>query len=279
MTSTYSIVYSPVSAISQERINLGLLMIGNHGEGMFRYSHEKLNSVKTLFSADGFKLLKSTLNTLENQFHQEPGSLLPKSEIKSESINYFSYYTNNLISFTAPKEIEVELNDDVFSKLFDKWIFRAVTTEPRQLLIPPIKRVKENFIPRVQSRVNVDYKLEAAEYDFVVFNLNIDMIGKNDIPVLTQFVDFEARQTSLKNKINEFVSIIKPLEIKEGKVGKFFIVAEEPGKEHQSQHLIWDHLSESPLIKNGILEIVPPAELDQIQDYLETHDVRPFVEK
>ncbi len=279
MTSTYSIVYSPVSAISQEQINLGLLMIGNQGEGMFRYSHEKLNSVKTLFSADGFKLLKSTLNALENQFHQETGSLLPKSEIKSESINYFSYYTNNLISFTAPKEIEVELNDAVFSKLFDKWIFRPVANEPRQFLIPHIKRVKENFIPRVQSRVNVDYKLEAAEYDFVVFNLNIDMIGKNDRPVLTQFVDFEASQTSLKNMINEFVSIIKPLEIKEGKVGKFFIVAEEPSKEHKSQHLIWNHLKDSPLIKKQVLEIVSPSELETIEEYLEEHDVRPFAEE
>lgn len=74
MKSTYSIVYSPVSAVSQERINLGLLMIGDQGEGMFRYSHEKLNSVKPLFSSDGFKLLKTTLSALENQFRQESGS-------------------------------------------------------------------------------------------------------------------------------------------------------------------------------------------------------------
>lgn len=276
MKSTYSIIYSPVSAISQERINLGLLMIGNQGEGMFRYSHEKLNSVKTLFSADGFKLLKSTLNALENQFHQESRSLLLKNEIKSELINYFSYYTNNLISFTPPKEIEVKLDEAVFSKLFEKWVFRAVASEYKEVIIPHIKQIKENFIPRVQSRVNVDYKLEAAEYDFVVFNLNIDMIGKNDIPVLTQFVDFESSQTSLKNKINEFVSIIKPLEIKQGKVGKFFLVAEEPRKELQSQHLIWNHLKDSPLIKKEVLEIINPSELEVIEDYLEEHDVRPF---
>lgn len=279
MKSTYSIVYSPVSAVSQERINLGLLMIGNQGESMFRYSHEKLNSVKPLFSPDGFKLLKSTLNALENQFHQESGSLLPRTEINSGLINYFSYYTNNLISFTAPKAIEVELNKATFSKLFEKWIFKVSSTEQKQTLIPSIKLVKENFIPRVQNRVNVDYKLEAEEYDFVVFNMNIDMIGKNDIPVLTQFIDFETNNSSLKGKINEFVSIIKPLEIKEGKVGKFFLVAKEPKKEFQNQHLVWKHLRDSPLIKKQVMEIVDPSELRVIEDYLEKHDVRPFAEE
>ena len=279
MKSTYSIVYSPVSSVSQERINLGLLMISNQGEGVFRYSHEKLNSVKPLFSSDGFKLLKSTLNALENQFQQEHGSLLPRTEIKSELINYLSYYTNNLISFTSPKAIEVELNEAVFLKLFEKWVFKVSSNELRQVSVSSIKEAKENFIPRVQTRVNVDYKLEAAAYDFVVFNLNIDLIGKNDKPVLTQFVDFHASQASLKNKINEFVSIIKPLEIKEGKEGKFFLVAEEPKKELQSQHLIWDHLKDSPLIKKQVLEIIPPTELEVIENYFEEHDVRPFAEE
>jgi hypothetical protein len=217
MKSTYSIVYSPVSAVSQERINLGLLMIGDQGEGMFRYSHEKLNSVKPLFSNDGFKLLKTKLSALENQFHQESGSLIPRTEIKSELIHYLSYYTNNLISFTAPKGIEMELNEDIFSKLFEKWIFKTSVTQLKQVTVPSINVIKENFIPRVEKRVNVDYELNAADYHFVVFNLNIDLIGKNDKPVLTQFINFEASHASLKSKIHEFVSIIKPFEIKESK--------------------------------------------------------------
>jgi hypothetical protein len=53
----------------------------------------------------------------------------------------------------------------------------------------------------------------------------------------------------------------------------------EPSKEQNSQHLIWEHLLESPLIKEDFLEIVPTNELDRVEKYLETHDVRPFVEK
>lgn len=278
MKSTYSIVYSPVSAVSQERINLGLLMIGNQGSVMFKYSHEKLNMIKSFFSEDGFKLLKSTLNTLEKRFYQDQNELLSSHGIKPELIHYFSYYTNNLISFSTPKEIEIELNENAFSLLFAKWVYKSEIQAIKKISYPSIKNVKDDFIPKVQSRVNIDFKLNADEFDFMVFNMQIDMIGKNERPVLTQFFDFQAPPVSLKNKINEYVSIIKPLELKENKDGKFFMVGQEPDKGHQSQHLIWNHLQDSPLIKKQILEIVSPSELGIIESYLEEHDVRPFVE-
>lgn len=278
MKSFYSIVYSPISAISQERINLGLLMISSQGEGIFRFSHEKLNSVKSLFSEEGLKLLKSTLASFENKFDQSSNDYLSKTAISTELLNYFSYYTNNLISFTAPKLIEVDLNEQIFTNLFEKWVFKGPKEVLKQETTPYIKRVKHNLIPRVRSRVNVDYRLEAEQYDFLVFNFNVDMIGKNDRPVLTQFVDFNASQQTLKHKITEFVSIIKPLEILENRLGKFFLVGEEPSHYTPHQHLIWEHLQESTWIKNDILELVPPNEVGKIEEYLEVHDVRPFVE-
>jgi hypothetical protein len=254
-------------------------MIGSQGEGIFRFSHEKLNSVKNLFSEEGLKLVKSTLASFEKKFDQSSNDYLSKSAISTELLNYFSYYTNNLISFTAPKLIEVDLNEQIFTNLFEKWVYKGTKEVLKQGTTPYIKRVKDNLIPRVKSRVNVDYRLEAEQYDFLVFNFNVDMIGKNDRPVLTQFVDFNASQQTLKNKINEFVSIIKPLEIFQNRTGKFFLVGEEPLQEMNNQHLIWEHLQESTWIKNEILELVTPNEVDKIEEYLEVHDVKPFVEK
>lgn len=57
----------------------------------------------------------------------------------------------------------------------------------------------------------VDRWLKASEFDFMVFNLQVDLIGKNDVPVLTQFVDFQSGAEFIKHKINDYVSIIKPL--------------------------------------------------------------------
>jgi hypothetical protein len=66
------------------------------------------------------------------------------------------------------------------------------------------------------------------------------------------------------------------LKLKKVKIGKFFIVGQEPDKDLNKQHLIWENLLKSPLVSKDIVEIVSPNELERIQDYLEEHDVRPF---
>lgn len=278
MKSAYSIVFTPFSVLSNERVNLGLLMIDERGNSTFRYSNEKLSLIRNLLSEDGAKLIKSNLTTLENKFSKGGNEFFPVQEIKADFIQYLSNYTNNLISFTPPKSIDVELNESNFNKLFQKFVFHIipVVSKPQ---ISSILLIKKNFTPKVESRVNVDFQLKANEFDFVLFNLNVDMIGKNDCPVLTQFFDFEASPESLKNRITNYISLIKPFEIKEQKEGKFFMVADEPSREQNSQHLIWEHLLESPLIKKSILEIVPTTELDRVEEYLEKHHVRPFVDK
>ncbi len=278
MKSTYSIVFTPFSVLSNERVNLGLLMIDESGNSMFRYSNEKLSLIRNLLSEDGAKLIKSNLTTLENKFSKGEKEFFPLQEIKADFIQYLSSYTNNLISFTPPKSIDVELNEPNFNKLFQKFVFHIIPVVAK----PPVSSIsliKKNFTPKVESRVNVDFQLKANEFDFVLFNLNVDMIGKNDRPVLTQFFDFESSPESLKSRITNYISLIKPFEIKEQKDGKFFMVADEPSIEQNPQHLIWEHLLESPLIKKNILEIVPTTELDRVEKYLETHNVRPFVEK
>lgn len=278
MKSTYSIVFTPFSALSNERVNLGLLLIDEGGNSTFRFSNEKFSFVRNLLSEDGAKLIKSSLNTLENKFSKGKKEFFPLEDVKAEFIQYLANYTNNLISFTPPKSIDIELNEENFNRLFQKFVFHNIPTVSK-LQTSSISLIKRSFTPKVESRVNVDFQLKANEFDFVIFNLNVDLIGRNDRPVLTQFFDFEASPESLKSRITNYISLIKPFELKEKKTGKFFMVADEPSKEQNSQHLIWEHLLESPLIKEDFLEIVPTTELDRVEEYLEAHDVRPFVDK
>jgi hypothetical protein len=278
MKSTYSIVFTPFSALSNERVNLGLLLINEAGNSIFRFSNEKFSIVRNLLSEDGAKMVKSNLITLENKFSKGKKEFFPLEDVKADFIQYLANYTNNLISFTPPKSIDIELNEENFNRLFEKFVFHSIPVVSK-LQTSSISLIKKNFTPKVESRVNVDFQLKANEFDFVLFNLNVDMIGRNDRPVLTQFFDFEASPESLKSRITNYISLIKPFEIKEKKAGKFFMVADEPSKEQNSQHMIWKHLLESPLIKENFLEIVPTNELDRVEEYLEEHDVRPFVEK
>ena len=67
MKTFYTIVYSPFSAVSQERLNLGMVMLDGQGAVRFRFSQEKLNRAKKLFSEEGFKLIKSFLTSIDKK--------------------------------------------------------------------------------------------------------------------------------------------------------------------------------------------------------------------
>ncbi|WP_158859679.1 hypothetical protein [Lunatibacter salilacus] len=278
MNTFYSNIFTSISPFSHERINLGLLLFQESGKSIVKFSSEKLSFIKQLLPEDSFKLLKIQLKTFENLTGSKNEFELNYNQFSSSYIQYISDYTNNLISLTPPKQIDVEVNEVVFKKLYEQFVFKSEISGLKLKIRPSIlAEAKNSFIPKVKERVNVDYQLKASEFDFMVFNLQVDLIGKNDVPVLTQFVDFQGAFESIKRRINDYVSIIKPFEInEEGKVGKYFIIGQEPNKELGKQHSIWKNLMVSPLISKSIVQVVHPNELDEVQEYFEKHDVKPF---
>jgi hypothetical protein len=279
MNTFYSNIFTSISPFSHERINLGLLLFQESGKSLVKFSPEKLSFIKQLLPEDSFKLLKLQLKTFENLTYSKNEYDLGFNRFSTSYIQYISDYTNNLISLTPPKQIDVEVNEVVFKKLYEQFVFKpeisGLPLKKKSSII--LTEAKNSFIPKVKERVNVDYQLKASEFDFMVFNLQVDLIGKNDVPVLTQFVDFQGGSESIKRRINDYVSIIKPFEIiEEGKVGKYFIIGQEPNKELGKQHSIWENLMASPLISKSIVQIVHPEELDEVQEYFEKHDVKPF---
>ncbi|MCC5919216.1 MAG: hypothetical protein LAT68_00545 [Cyclobacteriaceae bacterium] len=279
MKTLYSIIYSPISVIGQERINFGLLLFNGEGKLLFNYSTEKLESAKQLFSSDAFKLIKTYLKTLDNKFTDKKQELLQENQVSADYVEYLSRYSNNLMSFTNPQEVNVELTIENFNSLFEKIIFKKPEVKLQELIRPinGIAVVKMNFAPKVQKRVNLDVELRTDEHDFVLFNTHIDMMGKNDIPVLNQFIEFEYDTPAmLEKKINSYIGLIKPFEAYDGNEGKYFMVGDEPSKSKIKHHLIWDHLVDSTLIKKNLVELVPSKEIDLIESYFNDHDVRPY---
>jgi hypothetical protein len=270
-----------VGSVSQERLNLGILMLNNQGNTIFKYSAEKLTLVKKLFSENGYKNLKSFISNLDHKINIDAKTELIKSnDFSSLSyLDYLSNYANNLILFTKPQPIDIELNESNFQILFEKFIFKfpkqqlPVLDSPKNLYL-----VKDRFLPSVSERVNINITLKAEDYNYLVFDTHLDMIGKNDIPVLNQFIDFELGSATLVKNVQSYLSMVKPFELKEKKLGKFFIVGDEPSKDLEKQHLAWEQLRNSNLVSKEIVELVPSAEIERIEDYLIDHNVRPFIE-
>ncbi|SIS65533.1 hypothetical protein [Belliella pelovolcani] len=277
MKTYYSIIYTSLSALGNERINLGLLLSQEDGISMMKFSEEKLYLLKKLLSTESFKLLKIQLSSFENISNTDNNLQVAYSNLRADYIQYLSNYTNNLISLTPPKVIDIDANQAVFDKLFEQYVYKISSLPNLGVKAQSnLMDIKHNFIPKVKDRVNVNFTLRASSFDFVVFDFNVDMIGKNEVPVLTQFIDFQTSAETIKHRVNNYVSLIKPFEIKENKIGKFFIVGQKPESNLSKQHQIWENLLKSPLIEEKIVEIVPPDELGSIQEYFEKHDVRPF---
>ena len=198
MKTTYSILFTPINTIGQERLNLGMIMINETGNVQFEYAHEKLKASKKLFDDDGYKLLSSYLSAIKNKLTKKDEIIDSRSHFKTGYLEYLSSYSNNLLSFSKPESINLELNESNFNRLYEKYIFKTVKEVQVEAQISKIDSLKKSVFPRVMDRVNINVDLNADQYDFVMFNIKVDMMGRNDIPVLNQFIDFESTQSSIQ---------------------------------------------------------------------------------
>jgi hypothetical protein len=279
MKTLYSIIYSALNVVGHERINFALLMLNSDGEVFYDFSSEKLKLARKLYSYESFKLLTGQLESLQSKLVKQSAQLSHVKAFNSEYLDYLSRYSNNLVAFTKPTPIEIDFNQKNFNSLFERIIYKSNPTLQQDLITVAkgIALIKKDFSPKVKTRVNIDVELKADQYDYILFNTHIDMIGRNDKPVLNQFIEFENdTPAKIEKNINSYLSLIKPFEVHDGKVGKYFMVGDEPSKAKTQHHLIWEHLKDSNLIKEDLLELVPSEEIGSIESYLNDHDVKPY---
>jgi len=65
---------------------------------------------------------------------------------------------------------------------------------------------------------------------------------------------------------------MKTLEVN-GQSGNYFIIGNEPDKQHDKQYKTWQEVRNSKF-----LDFVPHDEIQRVSEYMETHDVKPYFE-
>ncbi|OQP53575.1 hypothetical protein [Niastella populi] len=133
MTTQYSILSVLIRPEIQEKISIGLLLF-DANEVYFSFSGNKLLVCKELLSTPSYKILREIFENIEKILDEEKArNFQPKSFRIYKSaitgniftaayISYLSRYSNNILSFTAPKDINLETNDQNFLSLFKKYI-------------------------------------------------------------------------------------------------------------------------------------------------------------
>lgn len=268
MKAFYSIMYISSKPVVKEQLSIGLFM-SNGETSFFHYANEKLGLVRKLLVDDSFELIKSYLEGFAADIGNASGNF------KSSRPDYFSYlsdYNNNLIAFSKPVSINLELNQSNFVKLFEKFVFKYIP-QPVEYKMPvtPHHVVKEQLYPKIKSRVNINKKLTPKEVPgLLIPKVTVDFIGRNDNPVAGEVMDFTSASSTLSNNIGHFMTLIDALKKDHG---KYYIIGEEPHKnQFQEQHFIW-----SQIRKSDSIEFVSLKETEKISQYMEKHHVRPFV--
>ena len=274
MRAFYSILYAPVRQASGEQLAIGLILTDGT-KSYFHYSTEKLSIIKKLLPISAFNLLKSYLVGINIKLNEQENSVRGKM-INSEYMDYLSNYNSNLLTFSKPSPIDLEINEENFKKLFEKFIFAY--NEEKSLVsisesIHALTRLAaKRMYSKIENRVNFDRKLTSRDVSTLIVPVNVSFIGKNENPVAGELIDFGSKEHSLSNTLAKFISLIKAFEMK-SESGKYFVLGKEPDKiNFPQQHETWSHIYNS-----GFLDFVDADESESVVEYMNTHNVTPFI--
>jgi len=282
MKAYYSILNVPIRLSIGEQISIALIL-ADEDKIHFKYSHGKIGIIKNLLPDSAFSFLKSYLKNLESEINKDlhvapneslnmPFDLKFKGYMGKNYLNYLSKYSNNLISFTQPKEINLEATSENFDKLFEKYVFGIDAPIQKPTKKTFLERIKTNLYPKIEGRVNLDRRLTSIEIPELLFPTTINFIGRNEVPVTGQTIEFEKQHVSIENHIAKYISLIKAFELGNEPNGKYFILGKEPEKSLRDNHKMWTEIK-----SHKLFDYVPMKEIDRVEEYMNIHGVQPFI--
>lgn len=274
MKTFYSILYCTIRPNVDERVSIGLF-IGNESTCLFQFSAEKLNVIKGLFSESAFSMLKISLKSLQKlSVECETGfsnTYRGESTLKEQYFNYLSRYANNLITYSQPKAIDIDLNKSVFEKLFEKFIYQLPTSN--EIIFKPIEQVKKRLTKSLAGRVNFDVDIDHTNIPGLIVPAKVWFIGKNEVQVTGEAKDFNGLKPHIiQQQINAHLFLIDKIkDTPTGKNGHFFLIGDEPPRDYIENHKLWQAVKES-----STLDLVPTGEIEKIENYMQEHGVEPL---
>ncbi|MBN2805796.1 MAG: hypothetical protein JXR22_03990 [Prolixibacteraceae bacterium] len=278
MKTQYSVIFASINAIISERLSVGLILT-NGEQNWFAYSSTKLSLMKHFFTDESYKLVKTSLRNMEHalknmnvkvstEYNVLFDPSVPYFNVISEGyLSYLNRYSNTTLTFGSPVEIDVPASNELFQHLYTEMVFTQIE-EHKQ--ISPVEKVKTILYPTIEKNVNLDRRIETGEIKGLVMPVDLDFIGRNEIPVVGRFTDFNQPNFYLDSLISSLFVLMKTFELN-NENGKYFVIGNEPDIKFQNQHQTWKEIQNSKL-----LECVSFEETERITEYINDHNVQPF---
>jgi hypothetical protein len=112
--------------------------------------------------------------------------------------------------------------------------------------------------------------LSRNEIPELLMTVNVDMIGKNEVPVFSQLIDFERQLNFIQQDVAVLEFLFNALEKQNP---KSFLVGNEPDKSaYPKSHTAWNDLR-----NYSRFEFVALEEIERVKVYAEEHGVMPLL--
>jgi hypothetical protein len=278
MNTFYSIIYATIRPDISEKLSLGLLFVSND-KVYFKYSSNKFNLLKHLLPSGPLKAVKDGLKNINAKFNKSQaitndttiinfGKKVNHKEFSLSYLEYLSNYNNNLITFSKPALIDVEINNEVFTVFFKKFVDDALVensaSEKKQF-----DTFRKSYLQRMNKQFNVEQKLTSKEIPNLLLPVKFDLVGKNEREVVVEFVNTENFIHVITQQVNNFYSFKEAIPKSE----RFLVAAEPDKKQYPEQHDIWSNLYK----EKKLAKYIDQKDADIIEEYALKHGVAPLV--
>ena len=284
MPTFYSIVYANIRPSVDERVSIALLLRDDR-RLIFHHAPEKIDALRVLMPAEAYSLVRVLIKNLDDyianpepvnkHFNYKVGvEPFERQFLEKSYVSYLATYSNNLFTFSEPKVIDLPVTDEVFTRLFQKYIHQDWKTARKQTRRGNVvERVRRELYPKVKGRVNLDATITSEVVPNLVAPTKVNLAGRNQVGMIAQVVDFEKKQPySLEADINRILALARAFEENGETKGKYFIIGKELGPNFPFQREIWQNIRQQ-----RTFEFVPEEEIERIDAYITEHNVQPLI--
>lgn len=274
MQPRYSVISIPLNTYLGEKISIGLVMY-NSEQSFIKFSFEKLTVIKELIQDNQYFFLRAYFKQVEEDLEKRKNSIFIEKRnptwINESYISYLNRYTNNLVEFSTPSTINIEMNYENFRKIFEKYIFgfKEETSVTQHKDITSI--VGKRLYRKIENQVNINAVVTKKHFSELFAPVELNFIGKNSVLVAGQTIDFEKKTYFLESDLSRYISFGQAANYTEEHNGMYYIIGKEPKKNHYRQHLTWENIR-----NNHLVTYVDIDEVDQIEEYIKEHNVKPL---
>ncbi|MCR5393814.1 MAG: hypothetical protein K6E86_00225 [Bacteroidales bacterium] len=110
----YSIIYAAIRPEISEQISVGLIIL-NGDELDIRYSSHKLKALQSLFPEKEYRFITNVISNMKKN-----GTVNTEADV-----NYLTRYSNNLITFSPLKSIDVPPTTQNKDWLFRNYVYNG----------------------------------------------------------------------------------------------------------------------------------------------------------